>query len=294
MDVEFQEKEGMIKRRYGNEDELSILGFGGILVDNTEVSEAERLVGLAIDNGINYFDVAPSYGNAEERLGPALAPYRKGVFLACKTTERGAEAARNELERSLQKMRTDYFDLYQLHMMTSQEDFDQAVGPGGALETLIAAREEGKVRHLGFSAHSVECALALLDHFDFDSVLFPINWAMFLHGGFGPQVVKKAKEKDVSVLALKAMAYGKVPAGTDKHFAKLSYNPIMDLELQELALRFTLTQSVTAALPPGAQELFEQAIDIAAHFEPLTESEVKCLKGQAKDPLAMFRLGEGV
>ena len=188
MDVEFQEKEGMIKRRYGNEDELSILGFGGILVDNTEVSEAERLVGLAIDNGINYFDVAPSYGNAEERLGPALAPYRKGVFLACKTTERGAEAARNELERSLQKMRTDYFDLYQLHMMTSQEDFDQAVGPGGALETLIAAREDGKVRHLGFSAHSVECALALLDHFDFDSVLFPINWAMFLHGGFGPRL----------------------------------------------------------------------------------------------------------
>ena len=157
----------MIKRRYGNEDELSILGFGGIMVDNTEVSEAERLVGLAIDNGINYFDVAPSYGNAEERLGPALAPYRKGVFLACKTAERSAEAARNELERSLQKMRTDYFDLYQLHMMTSQEDFDQAVGPGGALETLIAAREEGKVRHLGFSAHSVECALALLNHFDF-------------------------------------------------------------------------------------------------------------------------------
>ena len=283
----------MIKRRYGKEDELSILGFGGIMVDNTQRSEAESLVGLAIDSGINYFDVAPSYGNAEERLGPALEPYRKGVFLACKTTERGAEAARNELESSLQNMRTDYFDLYQLHMMTTQEDFDLAMGPGGALETLIAAREEGKVRHLGFSAHSVECALALLDRFDFDSVLFPINWAMFLHGGFGPQVVKKAKEKGVSVLALKAMAYGKVPAGTDKHFAKLSYNPIVDQEVQELALRFTLTQPVTAALPPGAQELFEQSIGIASCFEPLTESEVQSLKMLAKDPLAMFSLAAG-
>ena len=284
----------MIKRRYGKEDELSILGFGGIMVDNTENSEAERLVGLAIDSGINYFDVAPSYGNAEARLGPALAPYRKDVFLACKTTERSAEAARNELESSLQKMNTDYFDLYQLHMMTTKEDFDQAMGPRGALETLVAARKEGKVRHLGFSAHSVECALKLMDQFDFDSVLFPINWAMFLHVGFGPQVVQKAKEKGISVLALKAMAYGKVPKGTDKHFSKLSYNPIMDPALQDLALRFTLTQSVTAALPPGAQELFEQSIKIAADFDPLSENEVERLKVQAKEPLAMFRLGTDI
>jgi len=199
----------MIKRRYGNEDELSILGFGGIMVASTEAPEAERLVGMAIDSDINYFDVAPSYGNAEEMLGPALAPYRENVFLACKTTERSAEAATKELEASLRKMRTDRFDLYQLHAMTTKEDFDQAVGPGGALEAFVKARQEGKVRHLGFSAHSAECALALLDHFDFDSVLFPINWAHFLHGGFGPQVVDKAGQKGAAVLALKAMAYAK-------------------------------------------------------------------------------------
>ena len=117
---------------------------------------------------------------------------------------------------------------------------------------------------------------------------------MFLHVGFGPQVVQKAKEKGISVLALKAMAYGKVPKGTDKHFSKLSYNPIMDPALQDLALRFTLTQSVTAALPPGAQELFEQSIKIAADFEPLSENEVERLKVQAKEPLAMFRLGTDI
>jgi predicted aldo/keto reductase-like oxidoreductase len=281
----------MIKRRYSNWDELSILGFGGILVDDTRASEAERLVGLAIDSGINYFDVAPTYGNAEERLGPALAAYRQSVFLACKTTERDGERARSELESSLGKMRTDYFDLYQLHMMTTKDDFDQAVRPGGALETLIDARDAGKIRHLGFSAHSVECALALLEFFDFDSVLFPINWAMCLHGGFGPQVVEKAKEKGASVLALKAMAYGKVREGGERPFAKLSYGPIMDPELQDLALRFTLMQSVTAALPPGAQELFGQAIRIAEDFKPLSENEVERLIMLAKDPLAMFELG---
>ncbi len=280
----------MIKRRYGNEDELSILGFGGIMVASTEAPEAERLVGMAIDSDINYFDVAPSYGNAEEMLGPALAPYRENVFLACKTTERSAEAATKELEASLRKMRTDRFDLYQLHAMTTKEDFDQAVGPGGALEAFVKARQEGKVRHLGFSAHSAECALALLDHFDFDSVLFPINWAHFLHGGFGPQVVDKAGQKGAAVLALKAMAYGKVPEGAEKPFAKCWYQPIADPELQDLALRYALTQSICAALPPGAQEFFERAIDIAADFVPLTESEVERLRAQAADPLAMFRL----
>ena len=282
----------MLKRRYGNKtEELSILGFGGIMVSKTEAAEAERLVGLGVDSGINYFDVAPSYGDAEEMLGPALEPYRNDVFLACKTTERSAEGARKELENSLVNMRTGHFDLYQLHAMTTQEDFDRATGPGGALETFVKAREEGKVRYLGFSAHSAECALALLDHFDFDSVLFPINWAHFLSGGgFGPQVVEKAEEKGAAVLALKAMAYGKVPEGTERPFAKCWYQPIEEPELQDLALRYALSQPIVAALPPGAQEFFARAVEIAQHFAPVTESEVEVLKGQAAAPIELFRL----
>ena len=133
----------MLKRRYGDkEEELSILGFGGIMVSKVETAEAEQLVGRGIDCGINYFDVAPSYGNAEEMLGPALKPYRDEVFLACKTTDRSAAGARRELESSLVNMRTGHFDLYQLHAMTTMEDFDQATGPGGALETFVKAREE--------------------------------------------------------------------------------------------------------------------------------------------------------
>ena len=284
----------MLKRRYGNkQEELSILGFGGILVRDTEPAAAEALVGQAIDSGINYFDVAPGYGNAEEKLGPPLEPYRDDVFLACKTGVRDAAGAREELERSLARLRTDRFDLYQLHGMTTAEDFAQATGPGGALETFVEAREEGKVRYLGFSAHSAECALALLDHFDFDSVLFPVNWAHFLSGGgFGPQVVEQAGARGAAVLALKAMAYGKVPPGADRPFAKCWYQPVEEPELQDLALRYALSQPIVAALPPGAQEFFGRAIEIAQHFAPVTGSEVEELQRRAREPLAMFQTAE--
>jgi predicted aldo/keto reductase-like oxidoreductase len=176
--------------------------------------------------------------------------------------------------------------------MTTDEDFAEATGPGGALETFVRAREEGKVRYLGFSAHSAECALALLDYFDFDSVLFPINWAHFLNGGFGPQVVEKAEEKGAAVLALKAMAYGKVAPEAERPFAKCWYQPIEEPELQDLALRYSLSQPIVAALPPGAEDFFARAIDIAEGFVPVTESEVEVLRGQAGEPLQMFRLAE--
>ncbi|NBT19640.1 MAG: aldo/keto reductase [Proteobacteria bacterium] len=151
---------------------LSVIGFGGIVVTETPQDEANRLVASAVARGVNYFDVAPSYGDAEDRLGPALRPHRDGVFLACKTGMRDAVGARAELESSLAKMHTDHFDLYQLHAMTKMEDVETVLGPGGAMETFLRARDEGKVKYLGFSAHSTEAAVALLDRFPFDSVLF--------------------------------------------------------------------------------------------------------------------------
>ena len=103
----------------GTGEKLSVLGFGGILVMEEEPSRAADLVAEAVDRGINYFDVAPSYGNAEERLGPALAPYRGRVFLACKTGQRTRAGAEAELRQSLRNMRTDHFDLYQHHGATA-------------------------------------------------------------------------------------------------------------------------------------------------------------------------------
>ena len=119
-------------REYGSSgDVLSIVAFAGIVVSNETPEDSEHYVSWAIDQGINYFDVAPSYGNAQSMLGPVLEPYRKDVFLACKTNKRDAPTAQMELEESLRLLRTDHFDLYQLHAMSSEEDLEIATGPGG-------------------------------------------------------------------------------------------------------------------------------------------------------------------
>ncbi len=147
-------KGGIEKRSLGKTGEkLSMIGFGGIVVNQATTEQAAARVKEAIDYGINYFDVAPSYGNAEEMLGPALEPYRKDVFLACKTTERKKDGARKELEQSLKYLRTDHFDLYQLHAVTTLEDVDTIFGKSGAMQTFVEEREEGKVTYLVFSAH---------------------------------------------------------------------------------------------------------------------------------------------
>ena len=137
------------KRSLGRTGEkLSIIGFGGIVVMDATPEESSQRVKEAINYGINYFDVAPSYGDAEIKLGPALEPYRKDIFLACKTTERTKEGSRRELEQSLERLRTDHFDLYQLHAVTKLEDVDTIFGKGGAMETFLEAREKGQVRFL--------------------------------------------------------------------------------------------------------------------------------------------------
>ena len=246
----------------------------------------------AIERGINYFDVAPSYckGEAEERLGPALKEFRKDVFLACKTHKRDKEEAAAELRQSLKKLKTDYFDLYQLHAMTTEKDLQKAMGPGGAMETLVEAREQGLVRYLGFSAHSAEVALALMDQFDFDTVLFPINWVCSLNANFGPQVVKKAKEKGMGCLALKAMARTPWAKDEKKEYPKCWYKPVTDPEETNLALRFTLSEPITAAIPPGDVRLFRQALDIADEFQPLTDAERDILKKLAEGLKPIFTL----
>ena len=151
--------------------------MGGIVVCGMSQEEGSRRVAEAYDRGVNYFDCAPSYfnGEAEMKLGEALRPYRSKVFLAEKTMSRDAKSARAELERSLQRFHTDHVDLYQFHAVSSMEDVDKILAPGGAAETFFAAKKEGKARHLGFSAHNAPAALRLMDALELDSVLFPVN-----------------------------------------------------------------------------------------------------------------------
>ena len=242
---------------------------------------ANRLVAEAVERGVNYFDVAPTYGDAEVKLGPALEPYRKNVFLACKTTERNRDGAAAELKRSLERLRTDHLDLYQVHGITDvAKDVDTIFAPGGAMEVFLEAKKSGQVRHLGFSAHSAEAALAAMDRYDFDSVLFPVNFACWLNGNFGPAILERARAKGVARLALKGLARQRWPE-KDPQKAKYSacwYQPLSDPHEAELGLRFTLSQPVTAAIPPGEESLFRLALDIASKFRPITEPELAELK----------------
>lgn len=279
------------KRSLGKTGEkLSMIGFGGIVVMNATTQEAASRVGEAIDRGINYFDVAPSYGNAELMLGPALEPYRKNVFLACKTTERMAEGAARELEQSLKNLRTDHFDLYQLHAVEKPEEVERILAPGGALETFISARKAGKTRFLGFSAHSVEAALALMKAYDFDTILFPVSFATWYAGNFGPQVLAAAQKKNMGILALKAMAKSRIAQGEAKPYAKCWYTPLDDPESAMKGLRFTLSHPVTAAIPPGDEKLFRMALELAPKFTPLSPEEAEALKIEALklDPIFRF------
>jgi len=170
-------------------------------------------------------------------------------------------------------------DLYQLHAITDvAKDVDTAFGKDGAMEAFIEAKKAGVVRHLGFSAHSVEAALAAMDRYDFDSVLFPINFACYYGGNFGPQIIKKAKAKKAAVLVLKAMAREPWPAEDHrerKEFGKCWYRPLSERGEVELAVRFALSEPVTAAIPPAEEKLFWMAVDAAMDFEPLGEAEKK-------------------
>ena len=270
-------------------EELSLIGLGGLVLADETQETADGLVREAIDHGINYFDVAPSYGNAEDRMGPALKPFRKDVFLACKTLKRDKAGAAEELHQSLKKLQTDHFDLYQLHALSETFDVEQALGPNGALETFAQARKEGKVRFVGFSAHSAEAALLAMKRFDFDTVLFPVNFVCFLKGNFGPQVVALAKEKNMGILALKALARQPWPDETQrKDWPKCWYQPILDPEEAAFSFRFTLSQPVTAAVPPGDKRLFKKALELAHGFESLGSDNEARLRELAANLSPLF------
>jgi aryl-alcohol dehydrogenase-like predicted oxidoreductase len=283
------------KRALGKTGEhLSIIALGGIVVTDTTQSFANNIVAEAFDRGINYFDVAPTYGNAQERLGPALEPYRKRVFLACKTTERGRAGAKAELEESLRMLRTDHLDLYQLHALTKMDDLETALGPNGAMETYVQARKEGKVRFIGFSAHSVETALEAIKRFDFDTILFPLNFVLFSQANFGPQVLDPAHQKGMGILALKAMAKSTWPKSMkrdERPQPKCWYQPAALPEEASLALRWTLSLPITAAVPPGDEAYFRRAMDVAQSFEPIKDEEEKTLMARAEGAEPIFRLG---
>ena len=267
----------LLKRPFGKSSEqVSIVGFGGLVLARLDQEASNRLVAEAFEKGVNYYDVAPEYGSAEEKMGPALAPYRKKVFLACKTGQRTAEAAKMEFERSLARLKTDHFDLYQLHHIRDVEkDVAAVFAKGGAWEFIQEARKDGRIRHLGFTAHTEAAALAAMDRFEFDSVMFPLSFSSWYGAAFGPRVLEKANAKGIAVMAIKTLArqkWPKGPRGTDA-FSTMWYQPVTAPEEQALSIRWTLSRQVTAILPAANDVLHRRALEIGLAYTPIQAAE---------------------
>lgn len=287
-----RDRRGRIERRTLGKTgaKLSILGFGSFVLKDGTPEQARTWTRLAFEGGVNYFDVAPAYGRAEELIGPALEPFRKDVFLSGKTAKRKHAEAQKDLENSLRVLRTDHLDLYQLHHVTTLEEVDTIFGPEGAMQTLAAAKKSGQARFLGFSAHSVEAAMALMDRYDFDSIMFPVNYATWHAGNFGPQVLARAREKRMGIIALKAMAKRPWQQGADRSKHPVCwYEPLITPEEALMGLRFTLSHPVTAAIHPADEQCFKLALELAPKFTPLKEFEVEEIKQRALAETPLFR-----
>ncbi len=288
---------GMPLRTLGRTGEkVSIIGFPGLGLTRDDQDTCTAAIHRAFKRGVNYFDVAPAYGPnriCETRMGIGLQGLdRTKYFLACKTKQRDKQGARKELEESLKLLKTDHFDLYQLHALITPDDAEKALAPGGAIETLTEARKEGKVRFLGFSAHTTRAAITAMKAFKFDTVMFPINFVEFFNLGLGKAVMELAKQQGAAVLAIKAMARGQWPRGV-RPTRRWWYRSVEEAREVDIALRFTLSQDpVTVAIPPAWLDLLDKAVAAAPNYRPITQAEVGELWKIASTCDSVFRRDE--
>ena len=191
---------------------------------------------------------------------------------------RDKEGARKELERSLQRLKTDHFDLYQMHHIRTPEEVQKALGPGGAIETFLKAKEEGKVRFLGFSAHTTKGALEALKAFQFDTMMFPISFAEYFQFGFGKPVLEEAAKRGTVAIGMKALYAGAWPEGAQRT-RQWWYRTMETDDEVGLAIRFTLSQpGVIAAVPPSFIDLTDKSVTAAQAYQPITEAELTKLR----------------
>jgi aryl-alcohol dehydrogenase-like predicted oxidoreductase len=256
-----------------------------------DVEATASAVHDAVARGVNHFDVAPSYGNAEAALGPVIPEVRDRIFLACKTMERTAGGARHELESSLERLQTSRFDLYQLHAVTSDEELDRALSPGGAVEALLAARDEGLTRFLGITGHFLDAPRVFrraIEMAPFDTVLLPLNGGHFTDPDYrrgAEQLLERCAELDVGVMAIKAAAQRPWQQSTDRPYTTW-YEPFSDARSLERSVAFTLSLPITGFATPCDRRLLPLALDAAERFVPMSAAEqAEYLESRPGSPL---------
>lgn len=259
----------MEKRRLGRiGHESSVLMYGAAALGEVDQDTADRSIQEALDAGINHFDVAASYGEAEERLGPWMARIRNEVFLATKTGERDADAAWREINRSLERLRTDHVDLIQLHAIGDLGELDRATRAGGALEAALRAVEEGLAGAVGITGHGHEAPathLEALRRHPFATVLTPINLVLSRDPGYRAAydaLVEEVQRQDAGLMLIKTVARQNWPVPEPERRYATWYQPLDDPRTITAAVSWALALPVATALAtPGDVGLLGMVID---------------------------------
>ncbi len=268
----------MDKRRLGRIGHLtSVLVYGAAALGEATQEQADASLRLALHAGINHLDTAASYGHAEQVMGPAVERVRDQVFLATKTTQRTAEAAWAELQRSLENLRTDHIDLWQVHSCGSFEELDKVFAPGGAIEAFLRAREEGLVNHLGITGHT-ELAPAVhaeaLRRYDFDSVLTPLNYHLYTADAEFADAFDTLYEmcgaRDTALRTIKAVARRPWPA---QQALTTWYEPFTDAADVRAAIWWVLGTFPEIAGIPTAGDTTLLPAAISAANDPMDPAE---------------------
>ncbi len=185
--------------------EISEVGFGGIPIIRLSMEESVRVLRRAYDRGITFYDTANVYLDSEEKMGQAFAGLRGKLIIATKSMKRDSKGVEADIEQSLRALRTDYLDLYQFHQVSKEEDYQGLMAPGGGLESVLKAREAGKIRHIGFSSHSLEMAAKMIDTDLFSTVQFPFS---FLEDSARNELHPKARARNIGILGMKPFGGG--------------------------------------------------------------------------------------
>jgi aryl-alcohol dehydrogenase-like predicted oxidoreductase len=256
--------------------------FGAAALSNVTQAQADRAIETAVSYGVNHFDTAASYGESEKLLGPWLQHNRADVFLATKTGERRRDAARDELHRSLERLRTDHVDLWQLHNLVDAHEWEVALGPGGALEAAVAARDEGLVRFIGVTGHGLEVAArhaASLERFEFDSVLLPYSYVMMQNPRYATDfeaLAATCEERGVAVQTIKAIT--RRPWDERPADRATWYQPLEDPHAIGLAVQWVLGHDGFFLNTVGDVDLLPRVLEEVSRFEQRpSETEMRRL-----------------
>jgi aryl-alcohol dehydrogenase-like predicted oxidoreductase len=251
--------------------------FGAAALSDVTQDEADRTLEVLQQFGVNHIDTAASYGDAELRIGPWMERYRNDFFLATKTGERSYQGAKDQLQRSLDRLRTDHVDLWQLHNLVDPIEWDQALSPGGAIDAAVEAREQGLVRFIGVTGHGTSIAaqhLRSLERFDFDSVLLPYNYSMAQDPHYMETfdaLIALCQERNVAVQTIKSIA--RRPWMGREQTTSTWYEPLTDQEDIDQAVSFVLARPGIFLNTASDIHLLPRVLDAASRFQGAPSEE---------------------